>query len=227
MARFCYGRGMSKALLKPLLRSPELVEHVEELNRFIAIEQHRRRRFYEEITEEKKWEFINGEVVMHSPARNKHNLIVMRLAKLLSAWCDSRDLGQVTVEKTLCAFPRNDYEPDVVFFGTKKAATIRSDTLLHPIPDFVAEVLSNSTRKNDRGIKLSDYEAHGVAEYWIIDPVGESVEQFIMTDGKYGRKIRPLKAGQVSSKAVAGFEIPVRSLFEAKANNAALRKLLD
>ena len=28
-----------------------------------------------------------------------------------------RDLGQVQTEKALCVFPRNDYEPDVVFFG--------------------------------------------------------------------------------------------------------------
>ena len=37
-------------------------------------------------------------------------------------------------------------------------------------PDFVAEVLSPSTRKKDLSIKLYKYINAGVREYWIIDP---------------------------------------------------------
>ena len=38
---------MSRAALEPLFSSPEWAEHVEELNRFVAIEHPRRRQFHD------------------------------------------------------------------------------------------------------------------------------------------------------------------------------------
>ena len=40
---------------------------------------------------------------------------------LLHSWVSSRRIGLVHVEKALCVFNRNDYEPDIVFFGPDKA----------------------------------------------------------------------------------------------------------
>lgn len=217
---------MSDSLLDPLLRSPQLVEHIDQLNRTLAIESKKRRKFYGEITEDHKWEFINGQVIMHSPANNRHNRVVLRLARLLSSWCDFKQLGQVTAEKTLCQFPRNDYEPDIVFFGAIKAAHIEPHTLLHPVPDFIVEVLSPSTASLDRGVKFQDYAAHGVQEYWIIDPDAETIEQFVAANRTYPTKVKKQRSGKITSAAVAGFEIPVRAAFDQSANLAALRELL-
>jgi Uma2 family endonuclease len=217
---------MSDSLLEPLLRSPCLPEHLKELNRLLENEQQRRRRFYEEITEDHKWEFINGQVVMHSPVTNRHNLVVKRLSRILSTWCDTRKLGLVSIEKALCQFPRNDYEPDIVFFGTSKSALVHPNTLLYPIPDFVVEVLSESTKANDRGIKLQDYEAHGVQEYWIIDPEAETVEQFTLKETRYSQAKR-LRDGVITSEAVPGFEISVRAIFDDAMNLSELRRLLE
>jgi Uma2 family endonuclease len=217
---------MSDSILEPILRSHLLPEHLEELNRVLASERERRRQFYDRISDDHKWEFINGELIMHSPPANRHSRVVMRLAKLLSTWCSARKLGQVTVEKTLCQFPRNDYEPDIVFFGLTKAALIQPNTLLHPVPDFIVEVLSASTQATDRGIKLQDYEGHGVKEYWIIDPEAESVEQFILAEGHYSPALRQT-TGRISSMAIAGFDISIRAIFEDEANLAELRRLLE
>ena len=52
-------------------------------------------------------------------------------------------------------------------------------------PDMVVEVLSYSTRKKDLTIKKDTYEAHGVREYWIVDPRAKSVTVFLLKDGKY------------------------------------------
>lgn len=217
---------MNKAVLEPLLRSPELVEHVEALNRVMAAESQRRRKFHEEISEERKWEFINGEVIMHSPAANRHNRIAGRLFRLLSLWVDSKQLGQVTIEKTLCQFPRNDYEPDIAFYGAAKAANIRADTLLHPIPDMVVEALSATTEARDRGVKFEDYMVHGVGEYWIIDPGAETLEAFVLSNGSYPSQVERMQTGIAASQAVAGFEIPVRAIFDDAENISAVRRLL-
>jgi len=214
-----------KSVLAPLLESPELPDYVDELARTLARERQRREKFYDELTEDGSFEFINGEVVMHSPAKHKHNVTVKNLLRLLTTHVELGGLGVAVSEKALCVFPRNDYEPDIVFFGRKKAQTITGDTLKYPIPDFIVEVLSDSTAKNDRGVKFRDYAAHGVGEYWIVDPDTESVEQFVPKSGRYA-KARRQKSGMIASDVVAGFRIPVRAIFDGRANFVALRKML-
>ena len=53
------------------------------------------------------------------------------------------------------------------------------------MPDFVAEVLSKSTRKYDLGKKKDIYEKHGVSEYWTIEPIQKSIDVYHLIDGKY------------------------------------------
>ena len=215
-----------KSVLAPLLESPELPDYVDELARTLARERQRREKFYDELTEDGSFEFINGEVVVHSPAKHKHNDTVKNLLRLLATYVELGGLGVAVSEKALCVFPRNDYEPDIVFFGRKKAQTITGDTLKYPIPDFIVEVLSDSTAKNDRGVKFRDYAAHGVGEYWIVDPDAGTVEKFVLQAGRYV-KSPAKKTGAIASEVVAGFRIPVRAIFDGKANFAALRQLLE
>ena len=193
----------------------------------MAIESLNRRKFYEELTEDRKWEFINGQVIMHSPANNRHNQTVAFLGSLLLHWVNLKQLGQVRLDNTLCQFPRNDYEPDIVFFGAAKASGIQPDTLLHPVPDFVVEVLSPSTAALHRGVKFKDYASHGVQEYWIIDPEAETVEQFVAENHRYPQEVAKHKDGTITSGAVAGFQVPVRAIFDQAANVAAARQLLS
>jgi len=92
------------------------------------------------------------------------------------------------MEKALCIFPENAYEPDICYWGPAKAENITPDNWKHPVPDFVVEVLSKSTEQRDRGIKKMDYERNGVREYWIVDSKLHTVECYILNaKGKYMR----------------------------------------
>jgi Uma2 family endonuclease len=143
---------------------------------------------------------------------------------LLDAFVRVRRLGIVRHEKAMSSFPRNDYEPDVMFFGTAKAALVNPDTLRFPIPDFIAEVLSPSTETRDRGIKFRDYALHSVAEYWIIDTVAETVEPYRLADGEYPPT--PAQAeGMLSSEVVPGFEMPLRALFDEEENARVMKRI--
>ncbi len=217
--------GMSTVTLESLLASPVLPELLQEGQRALAREQKLRQKFYADITPEHKWEFIQGEIVMHSPALNRHLAASQHAYDLLSAFVRMRRLGLVRHEKALTVFPRNDYEPDVMFFGTAKAALIDPDTLKFPIPDLIVEVLSPSTEARDRGIKFQDYALHGVAEYWIIDPVTETVEAHRLEGDAYPAAPRQAD-GLLGSDVVPGFETPVRALFDEAENLAALREIL-
>jgi Uma2 family endonuclease len=168
---------------------------------------------------------LRGEVILHSPARNWHLVAKQNAANLLLNFVRTRQLGAVRDEKCLCVFPRNDYEPDIVFFGPEKAATIQPDTLKFPVPDLAVEVLSESTEARDRGVKFADFEAHGVREYWIIDPESKTLEQYVMKEGRFVLEMKS-GSGEVRSTAVPGFVIPVAAIFDDAANLASLRAML-
>lgn len=54
------------------------------------------------------------------------------------------------------------------------------------IADLVVEVVSPESTHRDRGKKLSEYEAAGVPEYWLIDPIRtEAVIYALGADGRY------------------------------------------
>ena len=52
-------------------------------------------------------------------------------------------------------------------------------------PDMVLEVLSPSTSKKDRTLKLNKYREAGVREFWIIDPNDKTTSVHILKDGEY------------------------------------------
>ena len=213
-------------LIEPLRHSPLVPQIVERLAHQIAAERQRRSIFYSEMTPDQKIEFIDGEVVLHSPARNRHLDVTLRIAKLLDTFTKLHSIGEVKVEKCLCVFPRNDYEPDVVFFTAEKVATFTNDTLKFPVPDLIVEVLSNSTEHRDRGVKFEDFAANHVAEYWIVDADESLIEQFRLTGEQYQLMMKA-STGRLKSFVIDGFEVDVEAFFDDAQNLAALRKLLS
>ena len=208
-----------------ILESPVAPTIVARLQSALEAERQRRQQFYHDIDDDMKVEFINGEIVVHSPVKKEHTDATGFLYQLMNPFVRIAKLGYVGYEKVMSAFTRNDYEPDVVFFGIEKSAAFQKGMWKYPVPDFIVEVLSEGTENRDRGIKMEDYEAHGVQEYWIIDPVEESVEQYFLHDGKF--KLH-LKSGQgiIKSQVITGFSIDIRAIFDEKTNLETLRKIM-
>lgn len=216
------------ALAEQILERPDAVLQFQHIQKTLAEEKERRHEFYEWIQEDTKAEFINGEIVIHSPVKRRHWNASTLLSRLLSLFASINKLGQVGVEKVMISLTRNDYEPDLVFFSTEKAAAFTDDQVLFPAPDFVVEIISRKTAAIDRGIKKRDYALHGIREYWIIDPAKMRIEQYILPTGDV--EYFPAKIHQyghvIESYAIAGFVIPVEAVFEEAANVEALQKLL-
>ncbi|MBN1877245.1 MAG: Uma2 family endonuclease [Anaerolineae bacterium] len=212
--------------LQQLRHSPQLPRYVQEFESLLQEERARRARFYEEISAEQKAEFINGEVIVHSPARLKHTVASQNLFMILSVCVSQKKLGYIGHEKVLITLTRNDYEPDVVYFCPEKVQEFFPDQVKFPAPDFVAEVLSPSTTDNDRGIKFLDYAAHGVTEYWIIDPDTEVVEQYVLMEQGYELRMKS-QTGILQSIAIPGLAIPVRAIFAEDEKLVALQKILN
>lgn len=212
-----------------ILDSPDAPRQIERLYQTLQDEKQRRHDFREWITPNIKAEFINGEVVLHSPVKRRHWKTTDFLSSILSIYTRIKKLGTVGTEKVMVALTRNDYEPDLVFYSKEKADNFTDDQLLFPAPDFVVEILSKGTASKDKGIKKTDYAAHGVREYWIIDPVRQRIEQYILflpTDKQFSPPKVFMIGDEIESRVIEGFTIPVEAIFDEKANIEALQNLI-
>lgn len=218
-----------QTVVEKILASPSAPHILEHLQRAMQDEQVRRQDFREWITPNMKAEFINGEVILHSPVKRRHWKVTDLLSSILSIFSRTRKLGVVGTEKVMVTLTRNDYEPDVVFFSQEKAETFVEDQLLFPAPDFVVEILSKKTASKDRGIKKQDYAAHGIQEYWIVDPEKQVIEQYLLLSLK-DTEYAPAKIHRIyddiESKAIKGFVIPVQAIFDEAVNLETLQDLM-
>ncbi len=144
---------------------------------------------------------------------------------LLRTYVQIHSLGFVGFEKMLITLTRNDYESDICFFGREKAAQFTPQQIKFPAPDLIVEVLSSSTEEQDRVLKFEDYAAHGVSEYWLVDPATQTVEQYGLQDDTYDLLIKA-RSGTIASVVVVGFDIPIRTIFEKATNLQALQQIV-
>jgi Uma2 family endonuclease len=213
-----------------ILELPDAPQQVEALMVTLNEEKRRRRDFREWVTPDVKAEFINGEVIVHSPVKRRHWKITDLLSSILSVFVRFRKLGSIGTEKVMIALTRNDYEPDLVFFSKEKAAHFYDEQVLFPAPDFIVEILSKSTAAKDKGIKKKDYAANGIKEYWIIDPIKEKIEQFILfstTDKEYLPARVFTIDDEIESWVIKGFIIPVRAIFDEETNLETLQNIIQ
>ena len=83
--------------LQQLLRSPRLPEAMRRLQAVARAEAKKRRYFYDVITEQQKAEFINGEIIVHSPVKLCHsNQPAENLFTLLKMYVRKHGLGIVS-----------------------------------------------------------------------------------------------------------------------------------
>jgi Uma2 family endonuclease len=84
-------------------------------------------------------------------------------------------------------------QPDLVVHSEESVAAILTDKILRfemPAPMLVVEIVSNSdddkqSRDRDYIDKRSEYQARGIPEYWIVDPIKAVVWVLHLQAGRY------------------------------------------
>lgn len=201
-----------KSFVEQLKISPHARLIIEEVEHELEKESRKREEYYALVHENIKAEFINGTIQYQSPVKKAHWQISANLSSELIAHVRKHDLGVVGVEKVMVSLTRNDYEPDICFFPKEKAHAFTSMQMHFPAPAFIVEILSPSTEMIDRNEKFIDYAAHGVFEYWIVDPSAKAVEKYLNNDGEYQLDAK-MKAGSINSETVKDFRISLESIF--------------
>lgn len=73
--------------------------------------------------------------------------------------------------------------PDLAGWRLEVMPEVPSTAQFTVCPQWVCEVLSPSTQRADRVLKLPFYGRAGVAHAWLVDPVAETLEVFALRDG--------------------------------------------
>ncbi len=131
---------------------------------------------YLALPDERRVELIDGVIYDMSAPTGYHQLIAGRLYTMLFQWINGKEgkcmpfMSPVDVQ--LDCDNKTIVQPDVLILCDKSKYTPER---IVGAPDFVAEVLSKSTKRKDIFIKLNKYKNAGVREYWIIDPDRKTV----------------------------------------------------
>lgn len=107
----------------------------------------------------------------------------------------------------------NLLQPDLIFILHEHMGIVRNGRI-EGAPDLVAEILSPSTSANDKKRKKAQYERFGVKEYWIVDPVHRTVDQFVLTDSKYELRDTYVPGDVLTSPLFSCVLVDMNELFE-------------
>lgn len=160
--------------------------------------------FLEWANEDTLAEWVDGKVVMASPASLKHQMLVRFVMRVLSEFADTFDLSLVLEAPFQMKLSRSGREPDVLFVAKGHLDRFQ-DTRLDDPADLAVEVISPESGARDRGEKFYEYEAAGIPEYWLLDPEAERAEFYQLDEhGKY-QQIAPDTQHVYHSRALPGF----------------------
>ena len=137
--------------------------------------------------------FINGqrhdlvgeESLLNPAPSTYHQIVSARLFFQLFQQIDAPSLGvvlhapcdiQLTSDRIV--------QPDIIVVLNSRKSIITPTKIKGP-PNLVIEILSPSSEETDCVTKREIYQAAGVEEYWIVDPLEHTVNQLVLRDGSY------------------------------------------
>ena len=133
-------------------------------------------------------EIVNGEAIMMSPPTRAHQEILMELARQLANFLEGKKYKVYPAPFAVRLFGQDGDAPENVDTMVEPDISVVCDNSkldkygCKGAPDMVVEILSPSTRRHDRLVKLGLYQQAVVREYWIVDPENRSVQVFLLDE---------------------------------------------
>ena len=168
---------------------------------------------YKNTPEDKRYELLDGELVVVPSPRTDHQNTLLNLGIYLGVFVKERGLGNVYVAPFDVVLSDTDVvQPDILFVSNERAGIVTEDNV-QGAPDLVVEILSPSTAERDRTFKRSLYAQHGVREFWIVDTNAGRVE--ILTLGEQGFTLTATynRDGELTSPVLEGLRIKLNEVF--------------
>jgi Uma2 family endonuclease len=169
----------------------------------------------------KRHEVIGGELYVTPSPITVHQRFARDLGYVLHSFVVEHDLGEVFFAPLdVYLSPSDIVQPDLLFISNSRMGCI-TDNYIQGAPDLVVEVISESTRRTDRKIKLRLYESFDVIEYWLADPVVQTIEVYSRNqENRLVRTAEYEETDTLSSDLFPGLVINVADLWVDRRKNA-------
>ena len=171
---------------------------------------------YRTAPPDKRYELLDGELLL-TPAPNlKHQRLQFRLGSRLGRFIEEHALGEFFFAPCDVVLSDTDVvQPDLLFVSNERNHLLLGGDNVRGAPDLVVEILSPATAERDRGYKRALYAKHGANEYWLVDPVAETVS-ILRPRGGALVVVRTFGREQVlRSPLLAGFELDLHAIFSS------------
>jgi Uma2 family endonuclease len=175
------------------------------------------------LTTKTRAEWVDGEVVVMSPANWEHTEIRLWLLRTMGVYCEERGLGRVLDDMLVRISRKRRFRIPDVFFVAADRVQIIGETMLREPPDMVVEIVSPDSASRDWREKYLEYEEFGIREYWVIDPQSQTFDVYCLNEaGKYQRIA--VEGEIVRSSVIPGFWI--RPEWLANANRPTVTQVM-
>ncbi|TYS58600.1 Uma2 family endonuclease [Sutcliffiella horikoshii] len=165
------------------------------------------------------YEYIDGSIFMSPSPSTKHQRISGRLLVKISNYLTQKnDNCEVLAAPYDIELSKEGMEgtkiviPDLAVMCDKSGFT---DTKYVGVPDMIVEILSPSNQSHDLITKLNLYMKYGVKEYWIVNPMLNSITIYSLNkEGVYEQHAIKTDLGTITSKLLNGFHLELEHIFQ-------------
>lgn len=132
-------------------------------------------------------EIINGELVLSPRPAPRH----ANTASVLGSDINGRfhgpppDRGWWILDEPELHLSEDAYVPDIAGWRRERMPRLPDTAAFEIAPDWICEVLSPSTHRRDRMLKLPAYAHEGVAWAWLVDPISRHLEVYRLVEGRW------------------------------------------
>jgi len=135
--------------------------------------------------EHEQVEIIDGEPILMAPPVVRHQRISGALFAQLYNYLEGKTCEVFSAPFAVRLFEEDGDAPEDVDTVVEPDLSVicdpgkLDDYGCKGAPDLVMEILSPSTQRHDRITKFNLYQRAGVREYWIVDPMSQTVQVFL------------------------------------------------
>ncbi len=158
-------------------------------------------------------EFTDGRIEVLSPPTDRHQGLSQFLFLALHPFV--KRLGGTVLFAPLRLRIREGKfrEPDLLLMRDANDSRRQNDYWRGA--DLVMEVVCPDDPRRDTQVKRLDYAEAGIPEYWIVNPIDESVAVLTLSNGTYAEHGAHGRGEQAESLLLEGFSVDVGELFDA------------
>lgn len=160
------------------------------------------------------YELFNGVIMKRAAPSLIHQEVSGNLFADIKIFLRQNPMGRVYSAPVDVEFDKyNAFQPDLAFVTNERSFLFEDGDYIKGAPDLIVEIISPGNVRRDRVEKKEICQQFAVREYWLIDPLSQTVEIYVMRDNDYQLHDFLEQTGKATSTVLTGFELEISTLF--------------